>query len=437
MKRFFITLAVVLMALPAINAQSKDGLKALKDLTKAKETVAKKNDASSWLKLGNAYAAAFDAPINGLFLNNSQAQTNLLLKGAQKLSSAEKEYNGNVFTVDSYTDKDIYYNNKGILSGYKVTKPVVEGEDMLAKVNEAYEKARELGATAKELKPLYELLARRHWTNAMCAYNLGDFKDASFEFEKSYIVNANPMVQLTDTNAILYAGIAAVQGKDSRRAVELFEKCRSLNLASTIGDIYAYLADCYKSLGDTIQCKAILAEGFEKHPTNQGILVSLINTYLETNDNPDKILSVIHQAQANEPKNASLVYAEGNLYKNMKQYDKCIELYRKAGELDPSYVYAPYNEGDTYYLMALELQEQASMELDDSKYEVMVNQMKDCLKKAIAPFERAFSITDDIEIKCGCAQYLKQIYFHFREESAENMANYEKYNKFLAENESN
>ena len=70
---------------------------------------------------------------------------------------------------------------------------------------------------------------------------------------------------------------------------------------------------------------------------------------------------------------------------------------------------------------------------DDAKFAELNNQMNDCLKKAIEPFERAFSIAEDPEIKRGCAEYLKQIYFRFRDEKPEYQANYEKYHKFIEE----
>ncbi len=429
MKRFFITLAAVLMIVPTIGAQSKEGSRALKDLAKAKEAIAKKADASNYLKLGNAYADCYDAPINGLFLKNSAQQTALLLKGAIKLGSEQKEINGKTYNVDTYIDKEVYYTEQGVLAGYKVTKPLAE--DALKNCLDAYDKAAELGASTKDLQPLYVALAKRHWDAAMVGYNMQDYADASKAFEMSYLVNARPAVGALDTNGLIYAGIASVLAKDSKRSIEIFEKCVDLNIAD--GDIIAMLADSYKAQGDTVKCKEILGKGFERFPTNQGILVSLINTYLETNDDPEKIIVVLKKAQENEPTNASLVYAEGNLYKNMKQYDKCIELYRKAAELNPTYVFAPYNEGDTYYQMALDLQDKASMEPDDAKFAELNNQMNDCLKKAIEPFERAFSIAEDPEIKRGCAEYLKQIYFRFRDEKPEYQANYEKYHKFIEE----
>ena len=431
MKRFFITLAVALMIVPTVNAQSKAVQKALKELAKAKEAVSKKNDASSWIKLGTAYLYAYEAPVDGLATGMDPMSLAVLTKGQVKLGVESKEVNGKVFNVEKYSDKELYLDQNGSLQAYKILKNATD-EDCLAKSLEAFHKAQELGGGGKDLSSMMESLARRHWTNAICAYNLGDYKDASQFFENSYNIYAEPAVGKLDTNALVYSGIAAVMAKDAPKAISLFEKCRQIPGVAD-GDIFAQLADSYKMVGDTAKCKEVLAEGFEKFPTNQGVLVSLINVYLETNDDPQKIISVIHKAQENEPTNASLVYAEGNLHRNMKDYEKAIELYRKAGELDPKYVFAPFSEGDTYYQMALDIQEKASSEPDDNKYMELAAQLNDCLKKAIEPFERAFSITDDVEIKRGCAEYLKNIFFRFRDEKPEYQANYDKYRKFAEE----
>ena len=130
-----------------------------------------------------------------------------------------------------------------------------------------------------------------------------------------------------------------------------------------------------------------------------------------------------------------MYYSEGNLYRELKQYDKAVEMFEKSAEIDPKYFYAPFSIGDLYYTMALDIQEKAASELDDAKYNKMNEQLNECLKKAIEPFTKAFNLTDDKQNKEACAEYLKNIYFRFKDESPENEALYNKYNKFLQEGE--
>jgi tetratricopeptide (TPR) repeat protein len=200
------------------------------------------------------------------------------------------------------------------------------------------------------------------------------------------------------------------------------------------GDVHSSLADNYKAMGDTVKCKEVLTEAFAKYPNSQSVLVALINVYMESNDDPEKILEILKVAQTNEPNNASLVYAEGSLYKKLNQFEKAIASFHKASEVDAKYVFAPFAEGCAYYDWAVDLQEKAQAELDDAKYNALLEQMEKALNDAIAPFEKAFEIAEDKDIKLACAEYLKSIYFRFREKGADYQANHEKYNKYVEEN---
>ena len=80
----------------------------------------------------------------------------------------------------------------------------------------------------------------------------------------------------------------------------------------------------------------------------------------------------------------------------------------------------------------------AQEELDDNKYMALLEQMEKALADAIAPFERAFEVAGDKpeykDLKFACAEYLKNIYFRFRDKDEQSKANYDKYNQFVEEN---
>ncbi|MGM9774067.1 MAG: tetratricopeptide repeat protein [Candidatus Egerieousia sp.] len=432
MKKIFISIALVLLCVAQVNAQSKEVAKSLKDLEKAKATSLKKADkADSWMKLGEAYAACYDAPITGLRLDQSQMEVKLFTKDQVVLKSEQREVAGQQYNVDVYSDKEIYYNPAtGAIAAFVITKPALEGEDALDLALQNFKKAEGMGGDAKALKLNLTTLSRRHFTEALSAYRIGDNKRASAAFEKSYIVNSEPAVGEVDTLALYYAGVTAAMAKDNQRAVDFFEKCVEIGYEEN-GEVCAYMADCYKFLGDTAKTKQVLEAGLAKYPTSQSVLVALINIYLETNDDPNKVIAVIHSAQANEPTNASLYYAEGGVYKNLKQYEKAIELYKKAAEIDANYMFAPWAIGETYYQMGLDVQEKASMETDDNKYMELVKMLDEYLKDAIEPFQTVFEKSDDAEMKRYSAEYLKNIFFRFRDNDETSKANYEKYVKFL------
>lgn len=128
-------------------------------------------------------------------------------------------------------------------------------------------------------------------------------------------------------------------------------------------------------------------------------------------------------------------YAEGNVWKNLGELDKAIESYKNSVKIDENYYFGFFAIGAAYYDNAVELQAKAADEMDDAKYEAMVKELEANLEAAIEPFEKCFAASQDEEIKTVVAEYLKNIYFRFREKSAEYMAGYEKYNAYGAKTE--
>ena len=61
----------------------------------------------------------------------------------------------------------------------------------------------------------------------------------------------------------------------------------------------------------------------------------------------------------------------------------------------------------------------------------LVQEFEVTLKKCIDPFEQAYLVCEDASIKSTIAEYLKQIYYRFRDQDAKYQAGYEKYNTLL------
>ncbi|MEG2849814.1 MAG: hypothetical protein RR880_06245, partial [Bacteroidales bacterium] len=125
MKKLFISVVLLLFA-AQINAQSKAAADAIKSLDKAKletENPKKSSNPATWVKLGNAYLECYDSPIKGIWQGASQLQIKLLLKDEPIISSAQEEKNGREFTVDTYDDKALFYDESGILAAWLVKTP--------------------------------------------------------------------------------------------------------------------------------------------------------------------------------------------------------------------------------------------------------------------------------------------------------------------------
>lgn len=440
MKKIFLIVAALTLCFSA-NAQTKAQI--IKNLDKAKQesqNEKKATNPSTWLKLGTTYADAYKFPSKELWIGVSRVEVKILLKGQQIVSSKEVALNGVTYTVDSYEDKDLYYNAQGALEIIKVTKPVVE-ENLLDKSYEAFMKAHETDAKSKKSKEISEglvALKENYINEAMAAYTFGDFKTACRYFEGSLKTTENPLVNKIDSLINYYTALTANLSGDDAKAIKYYEKCKVMGFEQK-GDLYSSLAEVYKRQGKVDLAKENLNLGFQKFPTSQAILVSLINLYLETNDDPNKVLDLIRTAQKNEPTNASLYYAEGNVFKKLNDFDSALRCYYKSYEVDPTYVFGIYSVGSAYFDKAIEVQTKMDeLDVADVKgYEKLLAQFEDFLLKAIDPFERAFSVTEDPAFRTAIADGLKQIYFRFRDKGDNYQQGYEKYNTYLQEHPSN
>ena len=195
--------------------------------------------------------------------------------------------------------------------------------------------------------------------------------------------------------------------------------------------MFAKLHDIDNKLGDKDAARKVLEDGFKIFPDSQSILISLINFYIENNEDPDKLFTLIDAAIANEPNNASLYYVKGNIYKQLGKQQEAKDAYYKCAEINPDYEFGYIGAGIMFYENAVALSEQASNEMDDRKYEELVSRFEQSLKDAIDPFEKAYAVSKDEGIKNNVALYLKNIYYRFVTQGPEYEENYRKYDEIV------
>ena len=431
-----LTAALMLLMVSQLGAQSREVESLLKEYEKNKERTEHEKRSTrpaTWIDYAEALTNAYSYPTNNLWIGLSSLESKVVLKDQRALSTEYQTIQGEQYEVVKYQDKDLYYNADGKLSFWIITEPVLKDMDMLEEAYNAYDKAADLDARGSSKVDIQEgltFIANNYINDAMAAYTLGNYADASVKFEKSFKAASHPALNVVDTTIVYYVGLTALMDQDYPRAVKFFEKCLEMDYYSA-GDTYANLAEAYKQMGDVEKGKELLSQGFTEFPDSQSVLVALINAYLESNDDPNKVLEFIQRAQQNEPNNPSLYYAEGNVQKNLGNFEEAIRLYEKSIEIDSTFFFGYFQMGQAYYDKAVEIQTAASDELDDQKYMEMVKELDTMLQKAIAPFEKSFELVQDEEIRPVVIEYLKNIYFRLRTESPEFEAAYNKYNDML------
>ena len=403
---------------PQSSTQNKEAEAVLKNYEKTKTDVAgkKAQDAASWVRFGKNITTVYEFPVKNLLQGLTAIEIKVVLKDQRAIRSESKTIDGEEYNVVHYADKDLYYNAGGSLVFWTVTKSLLPQQDLLREAYDAYQKGYELDVKGAQKKLIFEgmsTLVKLYYSEAVTAHTLGDFSLSSKNFGNVIRCSEHPIINKVDTIVVYYTGLTAFYAKEYERAIEYLQ--RSLNMGfSQDGTVYSFLADCYKSLDQPEKGASILAEGFTKYPSNQGILISLINMYNDNDEDPTKIMDVIHKAQENEPTNESLFYAEGNVWKKLNNREKAIACFEKSLEINPNYLYSYYSLGTVYYDAAFELQTKAAEELDDKKYDALTHEMDQFLEKAIVPFEKSFSLTDNQEFKADIALFLRYIYYRMQ-----------------------
>ena len=434
MKRILIALAV-LLSVQVADAQNKTpeaAKKAVESAVAASKDAKKGAKMATWTKLASAYMDAYNAPTGNAWLGAAKQELQILMAGQKPVSVENVVVSGEPLVKEVYADKEMYFNGAGQLVIMNVTNPVVE--NALAGALEAYKKAWALDvkkAKAKEISEGIANVARKYLDEGMNQYQFGNLVEASALFEKAAEAAASEPYAQVDSTAIYNAGYTAWAAKDYARAKDFFEKCLGVGYYYENGEVYAKLGDVYSNLGDTKKGAEVLEQGFVKFPQSQSILIGLINYYITSGDDTDRLFVLIDEAKKNEPNNASLYYVEGNIYKELKNVEKAVESYYKCADINPEYEFGYIGAGILYYELAIELQEKAGEELDDAKYNELVKQMEQALMNALDPFEKAYNVTKDNQLKVSIAEYLKNIYYRFSSNGPEYEAGYKKYDEVV------
>ena len=436
MKKIIFALALLASVQVAFAQQKKDADAAAKKIEVAKAATLNEKKAANmatWLKLGQSYVDAYNAVQGNGYVGAGEADLVLLMNGVKALGTEQIDVQGTPMTVQHYETADYYFAN-GRLAFIVTTKPAVE--DALGEAVKAYQKAHELDVKGKKTKDIADALSNIHdkYSNdAVSAYQLKDYIKSSELFAAAADMSViEPFAQL-DTNALYNAGLTAWIAGDIARAKVFFSKCLEHNYYGEDGDVYARLSTIAEKEGDKELSVKYLEDGFVNYPKSQSILIGLINYYTTSGGNTDRLFELLDVAKANEPGNASLWYVEGNIRLKMDppQVEKAFEAYDHCAEISPEYEFGYIGKGVYLYNHAVEVQEKASLEMDDAKWKVLVDEYDKTLKDAIVPFEKAFEITKDSEIKLSIAEYIKSACFRFRDDP-DFQAKYEKYEAFIA-----
>ena len=376
MKKFlFMAAALLAFAVPAANAQKVNTSKEVAKLDKADATIVdakKSTKAATWNAHGKAYTDAYMLPTKEL-LRDTPVMT-LQMNVGQPDGMVEGVFMGTPVVVCSYEYVDVYVDAMGMIVGWDQKKEIKENlpETAIESFKKAYEMDPKLSSKiASNAATLANALAIQ---GDMISQNKP--AEAAHNFELAYRAQqivpeakANP-ANLYNAGLLITIYASGVQGDEAAAAFAKGEALLNEALAAgyndETGNIYYYLFHCYygqREAKDRMEClnnaKNVLLTGIKLYPKNTNILDGLMNLYtLEDGvGDPAEILTMIEEALAENPTNYDMWFGRGRVYFALKNFDECLNSFKKCAEIRP-------DEFDSNYYVGYFIIEKANTELD-------------------------------------------------------------------------
>jgi tetratricopeptide (TPR) repeat protein len=216
-------------------------------------------------------------------------------------------------------------------------------------------------------------------------YMAKDFSKALGDFEMLLVF------QPEDTSILFNAALAAEKLEDNKKAAKYFNALLDADYKKPA--IYQTLAQMAKAEKDTAKALVYLSEGRKQFPNEVGLVIDELNIYLLQN-RQQEVITNLNEALKLDPTNATLYFALGSAYDQMKDKEQAAANYQKAIENKPTYFDAYYNLGAMYFNDAAELVNEANKIPfnQQKKYEEAIKKVKAAFEKAQPYLEKAHEI---------------------------------------------
>lgn len=383
------------------------------DVTDEKKSIS----AKFWLSRAELMFDIYN--VNRKYLEGQQKLTITFSMGKEK-EILQEEKGGELYETYVYDRVNVVYKGGNYYNYIETSKiyeePLNEAKICLAKAQELDVEAK----LTKKIKSAYATLSELYTHNGSRVYFYNNDNQTAYNcFVSSLEINALPISDnKIDTALMFNAGLIASKLKLFNESIKYFDMALKYNYPEP--RTFAYQKQNYFELGDTTKGVEILKEGFTKYPESQEIVVELINYFLIANKS-EEALNYIKIAQEKDPKNISLVFAEGTLYDKQGEFTKAIEIYKKAIAMDPGFFNGYFNLGVLHYNRGQQLYKEADV-ASAADYKKLQEQGDEQFKLVVEPMEKCYQIlegmenlsTEDKETLSIVYETLKSVYYRLQ-----------------------
>lgn len=278
---------------------------------------------------------------------------------------------------------------------------------------ESYEKAKSLdekGKVGKTIELYLPMLAADFINKAVDEFQKQDFKNSYESFKYALKVQEDKVFGGTiDTTVVYNAGLAAYNGGMWDDAIEYFKK--AIDLKYGAGTPFVLMKNAYLNKGDSAMALKTLQDGFDMYPTDQNIIVELINYYLLKAHDNEAALNYISMAKAKDPENASLYFAEGYAMDQLGKPDSAIMSYKKAIALDSTFTNAYFNLGALIFNQGVTQFDACADIMDNTEYQKCVEEADKKFAESLPYLEKAHELNPE---EINVMETLKVLYYRLK-----------------------
>ena len=249
-------------------------------------------------------------------------------------------------------------------------------------------------------------------------YNNKDYKGAFDAFALYVNSGDSPMFEGVDLkdqykNEIAYfASLAAYQGKDYPNVIKYAQiAAQDTAKAKDATEILVFAKkETMKTTQDTLEYIDMLKEASQKFPQDQRYSAWIGDYYL----NSGKTAELAEWADKEIAKNPEDKFAyvfKGEALRNQEKYDEAVDCYKKAFELDPTYLAAAYQAGVSLNSKAIKLKDELSDKKTGMLTKANADKVKEVLQDAKTYLEKVRELDPDHE-QVNWVYALYQLYYN-------------------------
>ena len=208
-----------------------------------------------------------------------------------------------------------------------------------------------------------------------------------------------------------YAGLVAYQMKDYKNAEKYAQMAaQDPNKTSEANEIMLFSKkENLKSKADSLEYLGMLKNLHKENPAEERYFNLLMEYYTRANDMA-AMKAWAEEEITIDATNKMAWALKGEVEMNERQWDTAVESYKKAIEIDPTFVQCVFNAGVCLNSKAIDLKDQLADKNTGNLTKANADKVKAILSEALGYLERARELDPDCE-KVKWAYPLYQIYY--------------------------